>query len=187
MMRLLARDHGLVINVLMFTAHAQRINDFFAAIAPDEQVRVISMDPTNSRTAFEIRACLERGEFVGILGDRVAPGERRGRTAIVPFLGRPAEFSLRPFLLATTLGAPLLFAVCVRTEAAKYTAHVERLFDGERVPRATRESVAAGLLQAYADALGSWCRRAPLQWFNFYAYWRDEPAAQAADPVEALN
>ncbi len=175
MMRLLAGHHGLVVNVLMFTRHAERITRFFQRLSPDSQVRVIQLEPGSIRTAFEVRACLERGEFVGILGDRPEPGPS-ARLASVPFLGRPAPFPLRPVLLAATLGCPLLFAVCVRRGETTYRAVVEPLSEGERVPRGQREERAREWLATYVAELERFCLEAPYQWFNFHPYWGEDPA-----------
>jgi predicted LPLAT superfamily acyltransferase len=170
MLRLVADRYEVAVNVLMFTDHAERINSFFARLDPGSRVRVIGVDPTAVRTPFLIRECVERGEFVGILADRVAPGGRE-RTIRVPFLGRPAAFPATPFELATLLGCPLLLCLCVRTGDARYEAVADPLFDGERVPRGQREKVAREIVEAYARKLEVWCLRAPYQWFNFYDFW----------------
>lgn len=169
MMRLLAGRHGLIVNVLMYTRNAERITSFLRRLDPGSQVRVIALDPSSTRTAFEIRECLARGEFVGILGDRVWPGDREVRP--ISFLGRPAPFSLRPFLLAGVLGAPLLYAVCVRRGDSTYEAAVEPLHRGGTIPRAERRSLAAAWQRRYVARLEEGCRDTPRQWFNFYDTW----------------
>ncbi|MBW2244430.1 MAG: hypothetical protein JRH01_20790 [Deltaproteobacteria bacterium] len=177
MMRLLAGRHGLAVNVLMYTRHAEQISRFLAQLDPSHPVRVISLDPSSTRTAFEIRQCLERGEFVGILGDRIWPGDT-GRQEWIPFLGHPAPFSLRPFLMAGVLGAPLLFSACVRRDAATYEAIVEPIHLGGIVPRRERDAQARKWLEAYVAKLEQGCRQTPYQWFNFYDSWHsDERAA----------
>jgi predicted LPLAT superfamily acyltransferase len=175
MMRLLAGRHGLVVNVLMFTKNAERITAFLHNLDPESRVRVIALDPSSMRTAFEIKQCLDRGEFVGILGDRIWPADRAHRE-LLPFFGQPAPFSLRPFLLAGVLGAPLLFAVCVRRGPSTYEAAVEVLHPGGQVPRAAREARAREWLQGYVASLEHWCGEEPLQWFNFYDTWQVEDA-----------
>ncbi len=177
MMRLLAGRHGLVVNVLMYTRHAEQIGRFLAQLDPEHPVRVISLDPSSTRTAFEIRQCLERGEFVGILGDRLWPADA-GRREWVPFFGEPAPFSLRPFLLAGVLGAPLLFALCVRRGSSTYEAVVEPLHEGGPVPRRERDARAREWLAAYVARLEDGCRSAPYQWFNFHDTWQEKGGAR---------
>jgi predicted LPLAT superfamily acyltransferase len=170
LLRLLAGRHGLRVSVLMYTEHAERITSFFERLAPGSAVRVLRLDPGSLRTGFEIRACLERGEFVGILADRLPPGGRE-RPARVPFLGRSAAFPLSPFRLAATLGCPALVALCTRTGPGSYHASVAFVTRGERAPRAEREKRAREALLAYVAALERAALRAPRQWFNFYDYF----------------
>ena len=170
MLRLVAQQHEVAVNVLMYTDHAERINDFFEKLDPGSRVRVLGVDPTAVGTPFLIRDCVERGEFVGILADRVHPGGRE-RTVRVPFLGRPAVFPATPFELATVLGCPLLQCLCVRTGNARYETLALPLFEGGRVPRGERDATARALVEDYVAELERWCLRAPYQWFNFYDFW----------------
>lgn len=170
MPRILAGQYGVPLNVLMFTQHAERITAFFARLDPASALRVLPIDPNAARTGFLIKSCIDRGEFVGILADRVPPGSRED-VEVVEFLGRPARFPLGPFLLACTLGCPLLTSMCVRTGDDRYEAVVEILTTGERIPRRERRQRARQLLQAYVATLESYCARWPFQWFNFYDYW----------------
>jgi len=174
MLRVLSERQRFKVNVLMFTRHVAQITSFFERLYPGGQLRVIQLDPGSIRAVFEIKACIDRGEFVGILGDRIGPGER-GRVAAASFLGRPAPFPLGPFLLAGLLGCPVLLSLCLRTGDARYETVVKPLSQGEVVPRAEREKRARALLEAYARSLEEACCRAPRQWFNFYDFW-DAPA-----------
>lgn len=191
MPRQLAGDHGLVLNVVMFTAHAERINRFFEQLDPQSRVRVLHLDPTSVRTAFEIKACLERGELVALLADRVPAGGRE-RPVHVEFLGERAAFPLSPFLLACLLGAPTFLSLCVRTGAARYETRVVPLGDGRPVSRRARGKAAAELAGAYVRGLEEACRLHPFQWFNFFDVWEadttpssgsEAPEAEAAAPA----
>ena len=170
MLRLLSERQKLVVNVLMFTRHVAQVTAYFERLHPGGRLRVIQMEPGSIRAIFEVKACIDRGEFVGILGDRIEPGEH-GRTATASFLGQPAIFPLSPFLLAGLLGCPILLSLCLRTGDARYETVVKPLTDGEVVPRAEREKRAQELLAAYARSLEEACCRAPRQWFNFYDFW----------------
>lgn len=170
MMRELSRRTGPTVNVLMFTRHATRINDFFEELDPGSRVRVIELDPGSVSAAFAIKRCIERGEFVGIAADRLwhAPRERSVR---VTFLGRPARLPLGPFLLQAVLGCPLLVALCIRVGPGRYETHVESLARSGVVPRGDRVKRAEALAEAYARTLETYCLEAPLQWFNFFPFW----------------
>lgn len=170
MLRVLSERQRLEVNVLMFSRHVARITSFFERLHPGERLRVIQHDPGSIRSILEVKACIDRGEFVGILGDRIAPGEH-ARVATVGFLGHPARFPLGPFLLAGLLGCPLLLTLCLRTGDGRYETVVKPLTQGEFVPRAERETRAQELLETYVRSLEQVCCRAPYQWFNFYDFW----------------
>jgi predicted LPLAT superfamily acyltransferase len=178
LLRLVADRHEVRVHVLMFTAHADRINAFFERLDPRSRVRVLPIDPDSVQTAFAVRRCVEQGDFVGILADRVPPGGR-GRTERVPFLGRAAAFPTTPFELAVLLGCPLLFCLCLRTGDARYEAIARVLHPGGALPREARAGRARELLAAYVAELETACRRAPYQWFNFYDFWADAVAPEA--------
>jgi predicted LPLAT superfamily acyltransferase len=170
MLRCLSERQDLKVNVVMFSRHVARVTSFFERLHPGARLRVIQVDPGSVSSIFQIKACIDRGEFVGILSDRIGPGEY-GRVGVASFLGRPARFPLGPFLLAGLLGCPALLTLCLRTGNARYQTVVKPLSQGEVVPRAEREKCAAELLEVYARSLEEACTRAPRQWFNFYEFW----------------
>jgi predicted LPLAT superfamily acyltransferase len=172
MLWFLSRKYDLRVTVVVFFQNAERVNAFFESMSPDAAVRVIDLDPQSVRAAFEIKACIERGEFVVILADRVAPG-KAGRVEEVQFLGRPAAFPLAPFLLAGVLGCPVLLALCLRIGDGRYRTVLRSLGDAGRVPRDERDKRARELLERYTAQLESFCLAAPLQWFNFYEFWEE--------------
>jgi predicted LPLAT superfamily acyltransferase len=170
MLWLISKRHRLPVNVVAYFDNAAMVNAFLESLDPERSVRVIGLDPGSVGAAFEIRACLERGELVVILADRLPPGHG-GRVAEAAFLGRPAPFPLAPFLLAVTLGCPVVFTLCLRTADASYRTVLRPLSDGGRIPRAEREKAARELLERYVGMLERWCLRYPWQWFNFYDFW----------------
>jgi predicted LPLAT superfamily acyltransferase len=173
MPRQLAGEYGLVLNVLMFTAHAERINRFFEQLDPKSRIRVLNLEPGSLRTIFKVKACIDRGEHVALLADRMPVGA--SETPIrIGFLGRELAVPLSPFLLALMLGCPAYLVLCVRTGDAHYETTVRRIFDGTRVPRREREKVAGELAEAWVRALEEACLRHPYQWFNFYDVWAPE-------------
>ena len=173
-LRALADRDGRVVNVLMYTRHAPRINAVFRQLSPDVQVRVIHADPDAMDTVLRIRACIARGELVAMLGDRMEPGDRK-RGCRVSLLGDLVELPEAPYLLAALIRCPIFFMVALREKGGRYRVFAEVLAErveegpGERAKR-VRELVAA-----YAGRLEHYCFQAPYQWFNFYDYWGDRP------------
>jgi predicted LPLAT superfamily acyltransferase len=181
MLRLIAGQYGLRVNVLMFTEHAERMSQFLESLGGASRVRVIAIDPGSIQSAFEVKACLARGEFVGILADRVHPGGRE-RPVPTEFAGRPAAFPLSPFLLGVVLGAPVFLSLCMQTGWQRYFAVTEPLFEGGRVPRDMREKIALELHEAWVRRLERYALQNPMQWFNFYDFFGDGLRALEAAP-----
>jgi predicted LPLAT superfamily acyltransferase len=52
---------------------------------------------------------------------------------------------------------------------------VEPFREAIRLPRKNRDDALAALVNDYAARLEGICLRAPLQWFNFFDFWRSSP------------
>lgn len=178
-LRLLAKRAGSVVNVLMFTANAARINQVLREAAPELEARVIQVDPGSVQSVFTIRERLRRGEHVAILADRIEVGER-DRALAVPLLGGTARLPQAPILLAGLLGCPLVSVVALREGPGRYEVFVEVLAERVVLPREGREAAVAALLARYAGELERHCLRRPYQWFNFFDYWGDEDEAASS-------
>jgi predicted LPLAT superfamily acyltransferase len=182
MLRVMSRRYDLTVNVLMFKENAERLASLFDSFGEGNRVRVIALAPDSPQAAFEIKACLARGEFVGILADRVRPGGRE-RVAETRFVGRRAAFPLSPFLLGTLLGAPIYLALALQREDGSYYALCEPLYAGGAISRREREAAALRVLEAFARRLEAHALAHPLQWFNFFPFWEaSERALAEAQP-----
>ena len=128
------------------------------------------IDPRDAMAAaLQINAALGNGDVVCMLGDRHVPGQE---TVRVPFLGKPAQFPIGPFHVAAVTGAPVLFCFLMKAGDV-YELHVSKPLYVAR-PRGRRERQAAivAAVQAWASALEQTVQRYPLQWHNFYDFWR---------------
>src|SRR5262245_5064389 len=166
-LRVLARRSQIVVNVVMYIDHARKINSVFQALDRDASLRMIQLDPTSIGSMFAVKACIDRGEFVALLGDRIGIGDDK-RTGAVDFLGDRAMLPHGAFVLAALLKCPMIFMVALRTGEGRYDAFAERF--AERVVVSGPEDLDA-LAGDYARRLERYCLRAPYQWFNFYDYW----------------
>jgi predicted LPLAT superfamily acyltransferase len=172
MLRLVAREANIPVNVLMLATNAERINEAFEALDPECNVRVIDIGTASVATALKIRRCVERGEFVAVLADRTLPGGR-DRIARANFLGEPAPFPEGPFRLSMVTQLPLVLTIALKTGPNRYEVFMEEIADGERVPAAEREKVIQERVETFAARLEHFCLREPLQWFNFYDFWAE--------------
>ncbi len=126
-----------------------------------------------------VKECLDRGEVVGILADRVYGDEA---TQSLPFLGSPARFSLSPLRLARITGAPVVTVFGLFRGGCRYEIVFESLAGrvndaraeiGMTVPSSEAADAVSldGCLAAYVASLERHARRCPYNWFNFYDYW----------------
>jgi predicted LPLAT superfamily acyltransferase len=165
-LRILAKEMNCRVNVVMYRAHAQKINKLLEDLNPDTNVQVIEMTPGDTEGVLKLKECIERGEHVAMLADRVAPGARQ-RAVDVDFLGAKASFPEGPWLLASVFACPVIFVSAARTGPRSYYVSVDQLADViVRQPQ-----VLQGHIQKYARRLETHCRRYPRQWFNFYDFW----------------
>ncbi|HEV7716891.1 MAG TPA: hypothetical protein VGO53_14935 [Steroidobacteraceae bacterium] len=156
------------LNVLVHTEHADYFNRILklAGATDVELVHVTRLDPT---TAFALRERLDRGEWVVITGDRVPV--HGGRTVDVHFLGGTAELPIGPYVMAALLECPVHLLFCLR-QGKRNHVYFEPFVERITWQRSKRDAVIAGHAQRYANRLEHYLRLAPLQWFNFYPFWR---------------
>lgn len=156
----------LPVNLVMHEGNARHASRWARTLVPELAARVIT--PGTPETLLRVRECLERGELVAMLGDRVFGAER---AVSCDFLGAPARFPTGPLLAAAMLGAPVVTFFCLRRAARRYDAYFELLAQRIEAPRAERERAVAEQVEAYAARLEARVRTAPENWFNFYDYW----------------
>ncbi len=175
LLRSVAERTGVTLNILIFAANAARINAFFERLHPGLKLHMIPFELGSIRWVFDVKAAIDRGEFVGMMGDRVWESER-GRTVPVSFLGRQARFPLGPFLLQAVLDCPMVLTGCFRTGAGRYRASAVPFASAGAVSRNDRRKYSEELAQRYAHALEQSCMRTPYQWFNFFEFWPEAGA-----------
>jgi predicted LPLAT superfamily acyltransferase len=173
-LRALAEQDDVVVNVLMFTRNAPRINAILEELSPRARVRVLESGFGSLDTVLRIRACIARGELVALLGDRVEPGAR-ARSCRVPLLGDPVELPVAPYLMAGLIGCPLFFMVALRAGPGRYRVFADVLAECVELPHGERDKRIRELAAAYAGRLEHYCTLAPYQWFNFFDFWREDP------------
>jgi predicted LPLAT superfamily acyltransferase len=168
--RVLSKRVGLKLTVLVHTKHAEVFNRLLALLDPESQLNLLEVTELSAMTVVRLSKKIERGEFVAIAGDRV-PVSSNPRIASARFLGEVAPFPVGPYILANLLGCPVYLLFSLRAARAS-EIHFELFRESIRLPREGREEALAGLAADYARRLEYFCLRAPLQWFNFYDFWR---------------
>ncbi len=165
-LRLVAQTAPVPVWALMFRRNAGALTRLLDRLAPDLRDSILEIGDTASM--LRAHECVARGEIVGILADRVPPGHRG---VAAPFFGRPAAFPLGPFVLASTLAAPVVLFQGVRLGPRRYLVRFEPFADRVVLRRAAREADLAAHAGRYAAALERGCRAHPFNWFNFFPFW----------------
>ncbi len=174
-------EKKLAINMLMHVDDSARLGSLMLGAQASLPYKVIPLGQAGSM--LRVKECLDRGEIVGILADRVYASEA---TRSLPFLGRPARFSLSPLRLASITAAPVVTVFGLFQGGRRYEIVFEslavRVDDGRARHSMPPQSALASspgvnalsteaCLAAYVASLDSHARRYPYNWFNFYDYW----------------
>lgn len=160
-----AAHRHLPINVLMVEGTTAKVDDVLHALNPGLKQRVIPLGTPGAM--LQVKECLERGEIVGILGDRSLPTEK---TVVCRFLGREAQFPEGPLRLAAMLRAPVVLFFGLYRGGRRYDIHFELLAEEIALEPSRRAEALQPWVERYASRIEHYCRLAPFNWFNFYEF-----------------
>ncbi len=158
--RALANDNtNVCFNVLVFTEHAQKFNDFINSLHGEVKVNLIEVTEMGPDLAIMLQNKIDHGEYVVIAGDRTSTTVA-GRVIYSDFLGEQAPFSQGPFILAGILQCPVLMMFCLKGNSKNkptYYLIFEELSHGVQWTRKTREIELTKLVNKYAKTLEKYC------------------------------
>ncbi|MFP2422075.1 glycosyltransferase family 2 protein [Pseudescherichia vulneris] len=162
------------INALVFNDNAQRFKQVMEENAPQSGINLISVTDVGPDTAMLLKEKLDQGEWVAIVGDRIAVNPQRGgdwRVIWSDFMGSPAPFPQGPFILASVLKCPVLMIFALKQQG-KLQVHCEPFADPLLLPRGERQQALQTTVDRYAQRLEHYALLSPLDWFNFFDFWR---------------
>lgn len=161
------RRQGLSIGILQYTEQNPQITRVLGALDPELASAVIPLGSPD--VLVRLAHYVERGGFVALLADRVAPGDTHYMRC--RFFGGEAHFATGGAEAALILGCPVFFFAGLYAGGNHYDLHFELLAEGHRAPRRERRAEARRITARYAACLERYARRAPYNWFNMYPYW----------------
>lgn len=167
------------VNVLVHTSNAVRFNALIERFSASSTVRMIQVSKIGPDTAILLKTAIDNGEWVVMAADRV-PVTGGERISWAPFLGRLAPFPQGPHILGAILRCPVYTLFCLRI-AGRYRVFLNPFDEQISLPRGKRDDALSASVSRYAAQLEAHVRIAPLQWFNFFDFWR--PAGMSP-PVE---
>lgn len=157
------------LKVLMYPDHNQTITRLLNVLSPEVAETVIPLGRVD--TLLKVKECLDQGDLIGMLGDRVAQSDKQVECS---FMGEPARFPAGPMLLAVTLRVPVILFFGLYRGGKRYDIYFDLLTEVPDVQRADRDTVIQELTCRYAARLEYYARQAPYNWFNFYDYWHKD-------------
>lgn len=174
-LRTLGRSRNLGINMVMFEQHVPAVASIARAINPAFGQEVISLGAPASM--LRVIEQLDAGNSIGMLADRALSDHG---LVEVPFLGGVAAFPIAPFRISAVAGRPVILMVGLYRGRSRYDVYFETLVETPTLPRAEREVITERWIRLYADRLAYFCRLAPFNWFNFFAFWVKEDDSDKA-------
>ena len=169
------RRRGLEVAMAMYEENARKINATLAAINPQAVTDIVQLGRIDAM--LNIAERLDRGAFVGVLGDRTLGGEP---VHPVTLLGERAYLPTGPMRAAAILRCPVFFMAGLYRGANNYHVVFERVADFSSTPAGSREFAVRTAIERYAAVLDRYCRSDPYNWFNFYDFWAARHGASRA-------
>jgi predicted LPLAT superfamily acyltransferase len=165
-------EQNIHVNVLVHTKHAEKFNELLGRYNSASRLNLIQVTEITAETSMRLADKIDRGEIVIMTADRT-PVSNLLHVAAADFLGAAALFPEGPFILASLLKCPVFTVFCLKRQG-KYAVYFDPFSDGLKFPRRERKEALQETVQRYADILQAYCLEEPLQWFNFYPFWRSE-------------
>jgi len=162
----------LKITALVHNQHAEKFNSVINKVNQENKVHIMPVTEMTPATAMLLSDRVEAGEFIIIAGDRTpVTGPRRVST--VDFFGSDAELPQGAFILASLLKCPVFLMFCLKRDS-RYHVYIEKFADQIKLPRRNKDQVLDTTVQHYAERLQYYCLKSPLQWFNFFPFWKEQ-------------
>jgi predicted LPLAT superfamily acyltransferase len=161
------------VRVVLDVGHNPAITSLLDALNPEVARTVIDAGQDGTAIVLAIKEAIDEGALVTLLADRVHPGEH---SVQAQFLGGTAEFPASPWLIASVLKIPVALCFGLFLGGNRYDLHFEVVTEALHIDRRQRKQQLAQWVQHYANRIEHYLRLAPYNWFNFYDFWKIEPA-----------
>ena len=164
-------EKNIVINVLVFQKNAVMINQILNQVNPDFSVNLIAVENISISMMLMLSDKVASGEYIVIAADRTSVAYPNN-VFLAHFLGKEAAFPKGAFILSALLDCPVFFMLCLKSDKKRYRLIVKEFAPSLGMERSTRDLSLKQYVQQYADFLSQYCLKYPLQWFNFYDFWK---------------
>ena len=159
-------ERRIPLKILIYPDNSKRFLAILGALNPELAREVIPLGRPG--TMLSAKRHVEAGGVVGLLGDRIAKGEK---VVSSTFLGQTANFPAGPLVLASVLKVPVVIFSGLYLGGDRYEIRFELLADDIDLDPQARTEDLQPWIDRYARFMEGLCRRAPYNWFNFYDFW----------------
>lgn len=168
----LGRINGKV-NVIMYDQEHEKLKEMMNDVQVEKKkvtnVNIIPLKDDLSHVLL-LNQAVERKELLCVQGDRVPPGSKNFE---FEFMGRKAEFPTGPFYLAAKYKIPISFVFALKEGSNHYHLYATppKFYEIKGSPIQRNEGIRL-IIEDYIKNLETKMQRYPLQWFNFYKFWK---------------
>ncbi len=134
----------------------------------NRRINIISMKE-GMQAMLDIARAINNKEIIIIMVDRIT---QDNKTVEVDFLGKKTLLNSGGFEIARIRNTPMVGCDIVRDGDEILKIHFSDVFTSKQPDK---KKIIPDLAQQYADFLEQVVREYPLQWFNFYEFWKDKP------------
>lgn len=153
-------DLDFQINLVTTDLEHSAIKNYLESVTQKSSLKFIIIKDDLSHI-FEINAALAKNELVCFTGDRYFEGTKSLTTSL---LNHEANFPAGPFLIASRLQVPVVFVYVMKEPHLHYHLYARKAEVIHRDEKA--------LLKAYAESVEGILKKYPLQWFNYFDFWK---------------
>lgn len=146
-------------SVLVYGGETSTVMENRSRLFSKTSIRMVKVEEDMSHL-FKLNAALASGEFVSLPADRVYGSSKTVRSR---FLGEEASFPAGPFKLAKSRDVPVYAVHVMKEGLRRYRVYMDRL---------PADGGAQEMADAYCASLERTVRKYPLQWYNFFDFWK---------------
>lgn len=154
------------INALIYAGETAEMQKNRSKILNNNNINLIPVLGDMSHL-FAVNTALQNGEIVSMPCDR---NHGSAKSVECDFLRGKADFPVGAFALATSFEVEILAVFVMKVSAKKYKIFVKPILENRKSEN--RKSQTANLVKSYAAELENIVKQYPLQWFNFYEFWK---------------
>lgn len=159
-------------NILMYENEHENIKKYMSEVEKKKNVNIIAIKDGEMGHIIELHNAFSRNELVVLHGDRFRDGSK---TYEAMFLGKKAHFPAGPFIMAAKFAVPVTFVFAVKETSTHYHFFATEPIQLKRTrTEAQTDEAAQGLLDSYISEFEKMVHRYPEQWFNYYAFWKEQ-------------